>query len=69
MARFYRKIVKKIAPELRKVLNSELQGLSGEKSALYKFWWLRWRKPEAPLFERKHKRSVLYWWLRLDLNQ
>ena len=39
MARFYRKIVKKIAPELVLVLNSELQGFSGEKSALYKIWW------------------------------
>ena len=41
MARIYRKIVKKIAPELRKVLNSTLQGEKGQKSDLYTFWWGR----------------------------
>ena len=39
---------KKLAPELRKVLNGELQGLSGEKSALYKIWWGRLGSNQRP---------------------
>ena len=39
MARFFGKIVKKLAPELCKVLNSTLQGKKGQKSDLYTFWW------------------------------
>ena len=38
---FLEKSSKKLAPELRKVLNSELQGRNDEKSALYKIWWRR----------------------------
>ena len=38
---FIEKSSKKLAPELRKVLNSELQGRNDEKSALYKIWWFR----------------------------
>ncbi len=36
---FIEKSSKKLAPKLRKVLNSELQGRNDEKSALYKIWW------------------------------
>ena len=38
---FLEKSSKKLAPELAKVLNSELQGRNGEKSGFYKIWWLR----------------------------
>ncbi len=37
---FIEKSSKKLAPKLRKVLNSELQGRNDEKSALYKIWWI-----------------------------
>ena len=36
---FLEKSSKKLAPELAKVLNSELQGRNGEKSGFYKIWW------------------------------
>ena len=39
---FLEKSSKKLAPELAKVLNSELQGRNGEKSGFYKIWWAKW---------------------------
>ena len=37
---FIEKSSKKLAPELRKVLNSTLQGKMWQKTNLYTFWWL-----------------------------
>ena len=41
---FLEKSSKKLAPELAKVLNSELQGRNDEKSGFYKIWWGRIRQ-------------------------
>ena len=46
---FIEKSSKKLAPELRKVLNSELQGRNDEKSALYKIWWGRLGSNQRPI--------------------